>query len=53
MSLAQLGSLGDAGPAAFVSLQKPILAQDLPSLSLFPGMTDPAATWQISARPRR
>ncbi|PPQ33307.1 glycosyltransferase family 9 protein [Rhodopila globiformis] len=40
MPLAQLGLLADAGPAAFVSLQKPMLPRDLPNLPLFPGLTD-------------
>ena len=43
MPLAQLKSLGNAGPAAFVSLQKPMPARELPDLSLFPGMTDLSA----------
>ena len=40
MALAQLAGLGSAGAAAFVSLQKPMPARDIPSLPLFPGMTD-------------
>jgi Tfp pilus assembly protein PilF len=40
MALAQLAALGSAGSAAFVSLQKPMPARDIPSLALFPGMTD-------------
>jgi cytochrome c-type biogenesis protein CcmH/NrfG len=40
MALAQLAALGSAGAAAFVSLQKPVPARDIPSLALFPGMTD-------------
>jgi ADP-heptose:LPS heptosyltransferase len=40
MPLAQLAALGSAGSAAFVSLQKPMPARDIPSLPLFPGMTD-------------
>ena len=40
MALAQLASLGTAGAAAFVSLQKPMPARDIPSLPLFPGMAD-------------
>ena len=40
MALAQLAALGSAGASAFVSLQKPIPARDIPSLALFPGMTD-------------
>nr|WP_294501239.1 tetratricopeptide repeat protein [uncultured Rhodopila sp.] len=40
MALVQLQALGNAGPAAFVSLQKPMPARDLESLKLFPGMTD-------------
>jgi ADP-heptose:LPS heptosyltransferase len=43
MPLAQLGLLANAGPAAFVSLQKPMLPRDLPNLSLFPGMADLSA----------
>jgi Flp pilus assembly protein TadD len=40
MSLTRLASLATAGPAAFVSLQKPIPPGDQATLSLFPGMTD-------------
>jgi Flp pilus assembly protein TadD len=43
MSLAQLATLPDAGASAFVCLQKPVPARDLPGLSLFPGMTDLSA----------
>jgi Flp pilus assembly protein TadD len=43
MALSQLAMLGSAGSAAFVSLQKPMPARDLPSMSLFPGMTDLSA----------
>ena len=38
--LSQLLPLADAGPAAFVSLQKPMPARDLDSIQRFPGMTD-------------
>jgi Flp pilus assembly protein TadD len=38
--LARLRSLADAGPAAFVSLQKPMPAADLETMSAFNGMTD-------------
>jgi tetratricopeptide (TPR) repeat protein len=40
MALAQLATLADAGPAAFVSLQKPFPVRDLDALARFPGMTD-------------
>jgi ADP-heptose:LPS heptosyltransferase len=40
MALAQLAPLAGAGPAAFVSLQKPMPARDLPTMSMFPGMVD-------------
>lgn len=40
MPLAQLASLVDAGPAAFVSLQKPMPARDLAVMPRFPSMTD-------------
>jgi tetratricopeptide (TPR) repeat protein len=40
LPLAQLASLADAGPAAFVSLQKPMPARDLETVARFPGMTD-------------
>ena len=40
MPLAQLGALADAGPATFVSLQKPMPARDLEVMRRFPGMTD-------------
>ncbi len=40
LPLAQLVPLADAGPAAFVSLQKPMPARDLESIRRFPGMTD-------------
>jgi ADP-heptose:LPS heptosyltransferase len=40
MPLAQLATLADAGPAAFVSLQKPVPARDLEAIPLFPGMTN-------------
>jgi hypothetical protein len=40
MPLSSLASLADAGPAAFVSLQKPMPARDLEAMSLFRGMTD-------------
>ena len=41
--LAQLLPLADAGPAAFVSLQKPMPARDLEIIRHFPGMTDLSA----------
>jgi tetratricopeptide (TPR) repeat protein len=40
MPLAQLAALTDAGPAAFVSLQKPMPARDLEVMQRFPCMTD-------------
>jgi ADP-heptose:LPS heptosyltransferase len=40
MPLAQLLPLADAGPAAFVSLQKPMPARDQDLIQRFPGMTD-------------
>lgn len=40
LPLAALRSLTDVGPAAFVSLQKPMPARDLEAMTLFPGMTD-------------
>jgi hypothetical protein len=40
LPLARLAPLAGAGNAAFVSLQKPMPATDLPTVSLFPGMTD-------------
>ncbi len=40
MPLSQLAALGSAGSAAFVSLQKPMPARDIPGMALFPGMTD-------------
>lgn len=40
MALAQLGALADAGPAVFVSLQKPMPPRDLATLARFPGLTD-------------
>jgi Tfp pilus assembly protein PilF len=40
MALAQLASLAGCGPAAFVSLQKPMPARDLSAVSMFPGMVD-------------
>jgi hypothetical protein len=40
LPLAALRSFADAGPAAFVSLQKPMPARDLETMQLFPGMTD-------------
>lgn len=43
MPLAQLAPLADAGPAAFVSLQKPMPARDLAAIERFPGMTDLSA----------
>ncbi len=38
--LAQLAGLADAGPAAFVSLQKPMPQRDLAEIPRFPGMTN-------------
>jgi ADP-heptose:LPS heptosyltransferase len=40
MPLGRLAKLADAGPAAFVSLQKPIPSRDLETMARFPGMTD-------------
>ena len=40
MPLGQLATLVDAGPAAFVSLQKPMPSRDLETLARFPGMTN-------------
>ncbi|WP_428537981.1 glycosyltransferase family 9 protein [Rhodopila sp.] len=40
MPLAQFDALVDAGPAAFVSLQKPLPARDQEVMERFPGMTD-------------
>jgi tetratricopeptide (TPR) repeat protein len=40
LPLAALASFADAGPAAFVSLQKPMPARDLETMKRFPGMTD-------------
>ena len=40
LPLAAFGSLADAGPAAFVSLQKPMPTRDLETMTRFPGMTD-------------
>jgi cytochrome c-type biogenesis protein CcmH/NrfG len=40
MPLSQLLPLADAGPAVFVSLQKPMPARDLETISRFPGMVD-------------
>jgi Flp pilus assembly protein TadD len=40
MPLAQLKIFADAGPAVFVSLQKPMPARDLEDMRHFPGMTD-------------
>jgi hypothetical protein len=40
LSLGQLMSLADAGPAVFVSLQKPVPMRDHETMALFPGMTD-------------
>lgn len=40
MPLSALAPLADAGPAAFVSLQKPMPARDLEAIPLFRGMTD-------------
>jgi hypothetical protein len=43
LGLAQLAPLADAGPAAFVSLQKPMSARDLEAMPKLPGMTDLSA----------
>lgn len=43
MALAELLPLADAGPAAFVSLQKPMPARDLETIGRFPGMIDLSA----------
>lgn len=40
LPLSRLRPIAEAGDAAFVSLQKPMPASDLHSLTLFPGMTD-------------
>jgi hypothetical protein len=40
LRLAQLSTLADGGHAAFVSLQKPMPAQDRETMTLFPGMAD-------------
>jgi len=40
LGLAQLAHLAEAGPAAFVSLQKPMPARDLEIIQRFPGMMD-------------
>jgi hypothetical protein len=40
MPLARLAALAAAGPASFVSLQKPLPKSDEASLALFPGLTD-------------
>jgi ADP-heptose:LPS heptosyltransferase len=40
MPLVQLATLADAGPAAFVSLQKPMPSRDRETMACFPGMTD-------------
>jgi Flp pilus assembly protein TadD len=40
LPLAQLASLAEAGPATFISLQKPMLDRDLPNLAAFSGMTN-------------
>jgi hypothetical protein len=40
MPLSRLAPLVEAGPATFVSLQKPMPAGDLGTLALFPGMVD-------------
>ena len=40
MPLAQLASLAAAGPAVFVSLQRPMPSRDVETLPRFPGMTD-------------
>ncbi len=40
LPLAALRSFAEVGPAAFVSLQKPMPARDLEAMAAFPGMTD-------------
>jgi tetratricopeptide (TPR) repeat protein len=40
MPLSMLAPVAAAGPAAFVSLQKPFPVRDMAAMSLFPGMTD-------------
>jgi hypothetical protein len=40
LPLERLRPLAEAGDAAFVSLQKPMPARDLPTMAHFPGMTD-------------
>jgi hypothetical protein len=40
LPLAALASFADAGPAAFISLQKPMPARDWETMQRFPGMTD-------------
>ena len=40
MPLSALTALADAGPASFVSLQKPMPARDMEAIARFPGMTD-------------
>ena len=43
MPLSGLAALADAGPVAFVSLQKPMPARDQEVMARFPGMTDLSA----------
>jgi Flp pilus assembly protein TadD len=43
MQLSGLTAIGKVGPAAFVSLQKPVPACDLEVMARFPGMTDLSA----------
>jgi hypothetical protein len=40
LSLSALQSFAEAGPAGFLSLQKPMPARDLDAMAAFPGMTD-------------
>jgi Flp pilus assembly protein TadD len=40
IALAQLASLANVGPAAFVSLQKPMPARDMETIARFAGMTN-------------
>ena len=40
LPLAQLAALADAGPAVFVSLQKPVPDRDMETMRRFAGMTD-------------
>jgi hypothetical protein len=44
MPLSRLAALTEAGPASFVSLQKPMPARDLETMARFAGMTDLSET---------